>query len=965
MGAPNIKGIGMSNRFNKAALLATSIIAGMAIAAPAAAQDDGELIIVTGSRIAKRVNTDTSSPIAVVDAEEFKLSGTVNVENVINSLPQVIPGTTSASNNPGNGVSTLNLRGIGASRTLVLVNGRRWMSYDTSQIVDLNTIPAFLIEGTDVVTGGASAVYGSDALAGVVNFRLKNVEGAELGGQYAITGRGDGERYEVFGALGGEFADGKGHATVYGEYYRRSSIFQDARGFSTYSLGGESFGDNQQKFGSSTLPAGVIRYTGKGSVAGTDFAKNKAVVFDVPGEFRARAGDTYNYAPANYLQIPQERYLIGGFADYEFSEGHKFYTEVAFVNNRVAQELAPTPVTGTFAIDLPTIKSFLSAGDYAQLQQISASENDGTPDTINLYLQRRTVETGSRNSLDERNAFRVLAGVKGDISDNWSYDAYYMFARTRNSNIQQGNISKAAFQAGLNGTAKAINIFGPGTLTPAMVKQISIQAQNSDSSNIQVATASVNGRLGSLGLSGGDVGLAFGGEYRALSSRYIPDTALASGDVIGFNAGEPTAGGYNVKELFAELDVPVLGPDSGIERLDFNFAGRYSDYSVSKTGTVWSYAAGVQFQPIQDITFRANYQRAVRAPNVSELFGGKSIGFPGASDPCAGAAAAAAGKLRDLCIANGVPAGIVGTSAVQLNVQIPVYGGGNPNLSEETSDSYTFGVALQPSFLPGLTATVDYYDIKVKDAIASISLQTSFDLCFNQVQDQNAKECAPFFANGPIRNGAGVIDVETAPSIGVQNVASLREKGIDLQIDYATRMPFSLLTGSGESKLNLGLLGTWRKDSTSLPYAGADVVRCDGKFGSTCGQSTPSFKWAARATWSDGPLTTSINWRHLSAVHDDDPATDYAAFNGVERLNAYDVVDLTFAADVNENINLTFGVRNLFDTLPQTPTIGSDGYVSSTNNGTLLGDNQEQANTFPSTYDTLGRDFFVSARLKF
>ena len=970
----------MSNRNTKAALLASSVIFGSLLAAPALAQEtdpgatEGERIVVTGSRIATQ-NVDTAAPIAVVDSEEFSLSGTVNVENVINTLPQVVPGFTSNSNNPGTGTATLNLRGLGSSRTMVLVNGRRWMFYDTGQIVDLNTIPQFLLQNVDVVTGGASAVYGSDALAGVVNFNLRHVDGVEVGGQYSITDRGDGERYQLHGAIGTEFGDGRGRATVFGEYYNRSSIFQGGRGFSEFAIGGETPGNGsspQIQFGSSTLPSGVIRYLApnNGNLAGTDFAANRAVVFDTAGEFRTRTGDTYNYAPVNYLQIPQERYLLGGYAEYEISEGIEAYTEVAFVNNRVATELAATPVTGTFNVDLSTIQPFLSAGDFAQLQQLDATETGtgaaaGGNGQLSLFLQRRITETGARNSLDERNAFRVLAGLRGDLTDFLSYDAYYMYARTRNANVQAGNISRSAFQAGLDGTGTAINIFGPDTLTPEMVDAISIQAQNGDISTLEVATAYLSGTFGDFAIgNAAPIGFALGGEYRSVASRFIPDTALSSGDVIGFNAGEATEGSYDVKEVFAELNIPVLDTDSGL-RLELNGAARYSDYSVETVGGVWAYAGGIQFAPVEGITLRGQYQRAVRAPNVSELFGGTAIGFPGATDPCSTAAAATPGTLRDLCIQSGVPAGIVGTGAVQINAQIPALFGGNPNLQEETSDSWTYGIVLQPSFIPGLTITADYFDIVIEDAISTISLATSFDLCFNQVQDASSGICAPFFANpnGSIRTG-GIIDVGNPPILGGQNVATLAVSGIDFQLNYGLELPFSVFSSGGSSDFDIGLLATWTERNDFEAFPGADVVSCAGEFGAECGDPTASFKWTARFSWVDGPFTLSSRWRHLSAVEDDDDGVNYTQFNGVERIPAYDLIDLTMSYDFNDTMTFSVGVNNLFDTLPQTPTF--DGIlVSSTNNGTLLGDNQEQGNTYPSTYDVLGRDFFASVLVRF
>lgn len=994
-GARLIKGIGMSNRFNKASLLAGTVMAGAMVATPAFAQDslpestassnEGDLIVVTGSRIAQR-NVDTAAPIAVVDDSEFQLSGTVNVENVVNTLPQVIPGTTSFSNNPGNGTSTLNLRGLGTNRTLVLVNGRRWVSFDTAQVVDLNTIPSFLLDGVDVVTGGASAVYGSDALSGVVNFRLREVEGVELGGQYAISEEGDGQSYQIHGAIGASFDDGRGSATVYAEYFNRSSVFQGDRDFSFFALGGETFGAPLQQFGSSTLPNGVLRYLGgansnTGLPAGTEFGAagssgfGTGVVFDnTPGDFRRRVGDTYNYAPVNYLQIPQERYLMGGYADYEFQDGHEFYTEVTYVNNRVQQELAATPVTGSFNIDLATASAFLIPGDFAQLQAIDAAETaqnaaDGVtddPGVVNFFVQRRTVETGARNSLDERNAFRVLGGVRGSITDWLNYDAYYMYARTRNANVQAGNISRSLFQAGLDGTgAVPINIYGPNTLTPAMVNAISIQAQNGDISTLEVANAALSGFLGNLGMGAGDVGFALGVEHRKVGSQFIPDTALSSGDVIGFNAGQATAGSYNVTELFAELNVPILETDSGLS-LEVNGAGRYSDYSLDGVGGVWTYAGGVRFSPISGIILRGQYQRAIRAPNVGELFGGQSIGFPGAVDPCnnpAGAGVNAAG-LTATCLAAGVPANQIGSGNIQPNPQIPAIFGGNPNLGEETSDSFTAGIVLQ--LIPGLTITADYFNIEIEDAVGAFGggLNNALDLCFNQVQDINAPICAPFIGT---RSPAGAIVTANPPFVGNSNIASLEVSGVDLEVNYSTTIPFSLLTDSGEQDFNISFLGTWTDESNFTPIQGLpNVITCAGEFGQTCGEPTPEFKWTSRFTFVDGPLTTSIRWRFLDSVVDDDPNTDYAAFGGTEVADSVHYFDLSFAFEASEQFTINFGVNNIFDELPTAPTFNGLN-VANTNEtaGSLFGDNQEQANTYPSTYDVLGRRYFISGSFRF
>ncbi|MBM6578435.1 TonB-dependent receptor [Microvirga sp. SRT01] len=910
---------------------------------------EGGEIVVTGSRIARR-DLETAAPIAVVGQEEFKLSGTVNVEQVINTLPQVIPGSTAFSNNPGGGVSTLNLRGLGENRTLVLVNGRRWMFYDASQITDLNTIPAFLLEGVDVVTGGASAVYGSDALAGVVNFRLRtDLSGVEAGGQYGLTERGDGRRYEGYVALGTALADNRGHATVYAEYFRREAIFQGARSYSREALGDNGDGSALIPGGSSTTPTARLTSTyGAACPTGNIFCGGGAF-FTEPGVSRPRvATDLYNFAPANYLQVPQERYLLGGYADYDMGGGNTAYVEASFVNNRVANELAATPVTGTFQVNINAVSPFLSAANIAALRQldtVAIAANTVLGDGIvPLSVQRRVLETGGRNSLDERNAFRMLVGVKGPIAEGFNYDAYYSYARTRNANVQAGNISRAAFQAGLNGSADAINIFGPGTLTPAMVDQISIVAQNGDISVLQVANASVSGGLFNLGLGGGDVSIAAGGEYRKLSAEFIPDTALSSGDVIGFNAGDATIGSYNVKEVFGELLIPVAARIPGVYNLELTAAGRYSDYSLGNVGGVWTYAGGATYSPIRDITFRGQYQRAVRAPNVAELFAGGAVNFPQAQDPCALASAAANATIRGLCVATGVPTNLVGTPGLQINNQIQIQTGGNPNLQEEVSDSYTAGVVLRPSFLPGLSMTADYFNLKVENTVSSLGggLVNTLDLCYNVLQDISSPYCQAFVGT---RNALGQFDGTVLPLIGTANVSTLKAEGVDVQVDYQTRFPLSMM-GRDDSRLAFFFLGTYTRKSDLTPVAEQPdiVTKCAGTFGLTCGNPTPKYKWTSRVSWIDGGLTTSLRWRHLSAVRDDDDTSDFF----VERIPAYNLVDLSFSFNITDQYNLSIGVNNLFDKNP-----------------TVLGSNQQQANTFPGTYDVLGRDFFVSTRFKF
>jgi len=913
-------------------------------------------IVVTGSRIPRRDLT-SSSPVAVVSNEEFALSGAVNVENVLNTLPQVTPSLSSFSNNPGNGTALLNLRGLGTQRNLVLVNGRRYIFFDANQIVDLNTIPAFLIESVDLVTGGASAVYGSDALAGVTNFHLRtDLTGALVGGTYSLTGKGDGPRFDLYGAIGTEFADGKGHVTVYGSYFNRGDIFQDARSFSEFAL--VDGATELVPGGSAGVPQGRIGVAGPGSVAtGTNYA-GLGAFFQTPGTSIPYCGAacSYNYAPSNYLMIPQKRWTLGGYGEYEVTEGVNLYGEVNYVNNRVEQQLAATPITQRVYIPLATVCGEVSAADCAQLTTIAANQaaqpagtypafNAGAgsfnalqPGEVALNASYRVTQIANRVSSDDRNAFRMLGGVRGAITDDINYDLYYMYSRTKNANVQIGNVSRSAFVTNVeNGTC---NIFGANQLSQECIDNISIRAQNQDTSQLQVAQGLISGNTPfTLPWANEAVGFAVGAEWRSMKAEFIPDTALSSGDVAGFNAGDPTAGSYNAKELFGELRIPII-EDRGIHKLELSGAYRYSDYSLQNVGGVSTYAVGAELAPIRDITFRGQYQRAVRAPNVAELFGGQAIGFPGATDPCGADTPVAdqTPELTALCIATGVPAANVYTAVIQPNAQIEGAFGGNPLLEEEVGDTYTLGAVIQPRFIPRLNITLDWYKIRVKNAVSVLggSVDNVLDICYNQIGDASSPFCQAISRDpqGSISGGG-----EFIVTANNANLAELNTKGWDLQVDYTQPLNFGLFGPS--SKLSYFFSGNYTTDSSFIPAEGLEEVQCAEKFGLTCGQPTPKFKWTTRLLWQDGPLTSTVRWRHVGKVADDcDGECGYI----VNELDAYNLFDLAFQMDVTDNATLSFGINNMFNKKPP-----------------IMGSNAEQGNTYPSTYDVLGRDFFVSA----
>lgn len=968
---------------------AAPLVLGIAIAsAPAFAQDTAaqdatadegtsEAIIVTGSRIV-RPDLSQASPVAVVTSAELQLQATTNIENILNDMPQVTGQSTGASNNPGGGVATVDLRGLGTQRTLVLVDGRRYISYDVSQVVDLNTIPQALIERVDVVTGGRSAVYGSDAIAGVVNFVTKrDFEGIEMNSTYEISTRGDGARFNVNGTIGANFDDGRGNATVSVDYYKRKAVFAQARKWTR-----TSYNDlNNGTFaigGSGSVPQGRLQIPGLNSALGFAGAAVDFAPDGTPSQYVSTT-DAYNTNPVNYLQVPQERFLMSAQARYEVSSAFKPYIEGQFVNNRVSQQLAATPIgqttpigTGLTAGALGPIPLHVNSPYFTPALQTALrsldTDGDGYVNAGNYGF--RTLQLGGRVNSDDRNAFRIVAGAEGDIGAGWSYDGYYMYSRTKNSQRQLGNVALTSFLssittafdnpatatiersatpfAGVPGGGTLVcrdpvagcvpaNFFGQGNLSDAAVNYLSIGATNLEEYETQVASvAFTNGNLFDLGAGG--VGVALGAEWRKESGSITPDTYLASGNVAGFNPGAPTSGSYDVTEFFAEVNVPLL-EDNVIKKLEVNGAARYSMYSNS-VDNVFTWAAGALAQVVDDFGFRGQYQRAIRGPSVNELYLGQTVSFDGQNDPCGNPGLSAAVVQR--CIATGVPAALVGNPTVNDTdfVNPPTFQSGNPDLHEEKSTTWTIGAVITPTFLSGFSATIDYYNIEIDGYIGTYGQSNIFAGCFDQGIDS--------FCDLFTRNAQGQVD--TIRDIN-QNAGGLETDGLDISVNY--RVPVGTLFGE-ESRLSFNFAGTRVFNYEFTPITGLPItIECAGKFGNNCNSSIaqplPKWRHSFRSTLEAGPATVSLQWRYVGKVRDDDPETVYAA----ETLKEQNYFDLTLGVDVDDNLTLVGAVQNMFDKKPPFAI------------GPQTGGNGEQSNTYPSFYDVLGRYFSVSARLRF
>tara|TARA_R110000868_G_scaffold207020_2_gene456020 strand:- start:3554 stop:6448 length:2895 start_codon:yes stop_codon:yes gene_type:complete len=964
--------------------MASTLIGGLAVAAPAMAQDD-DVVTVTGSRI-QRTDTIAPSPVTNVSAEQLAIVNTVNTEDFINTLPQVVPAFDATSNNPGDGTATVSLRGLGTTRTLVLVDGQRFVGSSVNNVVDLNNIPAAMVQSIDIVTGGASAVYGSDAVAGVVNFIMKDdFEGVEINASTETSlGDLDGTITNVSVTMGGNFDNGRGNAVISMGYTNREAVFQGDRDFSSLTLWDPGPGNEADGFisgGSSNIPGTRIRGATTNSF---DLTQAELTAFDPTclgncSGFRVEGGavrgyrsggdpnDTYNYAPSNYLQLPQERYNISAFATYEVNENLEFYGRGVFANNVVDSQLAPTPAGSTLTVNLdnPNLPAALlalisndvsrpaipddplTAADESVPAYTGSNNGDGTG---TVRISRRYEEFGTRNSLRDTNSFQAVFGARGNLNSNWSYDAFVNYSRSAVSQIQTGNLSQSALQAGVlcdggptaiasGCTASYANVFGgQGAMSAASVAEISKTGAQIDTMEAFQTMATLQGSIPFLQSPAAHdpLALVLGVEYRESSADSRPDSVLGP-DVAGFNQALPVGGSFDVYEFFAEVEMPLIEDRPMVQSLALNAAFRSSDYST--VGSTETFAVGLGWEVNDQIRVRGNFNRAVRAPNVGDLFSPLTNGFPGATDPCAGGANGSYGPatIDATCTAAGVP--VLGAD-FQGNAQMEALFGGNPNLSPETADTYTIGVVLTPSAIDGLTVTLDYYNISIEDAITTLPLQTLLDEChLNGI----ASSCAAL-AGGRNPNTGEMGANGYLPSLTNINAAVLDAEGVDLRVDYGFDAGVVGLPGD----VALTYYGGYTITADTTNSATSPVTVCAGFYGLNCGEPTPEYKHTMQASWYTGPFTTSLRWRYIGAV-EADASTAPIVSTFTDHIDATSYFDITFQYDINDVFAVNLGVTNFTDT--DVPTIGSTG--------------SEQANTWPATYETLGRRLFVGGTMRF
>ena len=1001
----------------KTRLLMSSVIAGaMFVAtavAPAVAQEEEEVattapaaedaesrqerVTVTGSRI-QQLNLTTTSPVSSVTSEDIKLQGVTRVEDLVVQLPQAFAAQNSTVSNGASGTATVALRNLGSTRTLVLIDGKR-MPYGSPNdpAADLNLIPGQLIERVDVLTGGASAVYGSDAISGVVNFIMKkDFEGVQVDAQYGFfTHENDydtngrlrdvvaersqsnpaqfrlpddnvtlGYSKEITAMIGVGTEDGRGHLSGYVGYRNNDAVLQKDYDYSACANGIESAtaaaaaGRSLRDFtcgGSSTSFPGRF----------TDFATFNYTINTADGNFRNFNGgtDLYNFGPLNFYQRPDERYTAGFFADYDINPYVNAYANFMFMDYQSNSQIAPTGnffATSTLNCDNPLLVG-------TQATQIGCSPADiASGSVIGMYVARRNVEGGGRQDNLGYQTYRGIVGVSGPLmgAPAFEYDISAQFAqvtlaRSYGNEFSITRLNRAldvvtdptsgspVCRSALSGTDTSCvpwNIFSIDGVTPEALDYLQVPLLQNGTTEQSVVIASLTGDLTDYGvqLPTADSGLkvAVGAEYRRDAISQTVDVGFSTGD--GAGQGGPTlplSGEIDTYDLFGEFQMPLVEGRPGIELLQIDGAFRYSDYSTGISSEAWK--LGGEYAPTSDVRLRGSFQKAVRAPNVIELF--TSQGFNlfdidydlcdlSVSDSNNAARSAACIGTNPWQVTSGqANSGTLDSPAGQYNF----LGGGNPDLQPEEAETFTLGFVATPSILPGLSLSVDYYDIDIAEAVSSVGASITMQLCYLEGEIDACRRINRN-ANGQLWVGEGFVQDLS------NNIGGISTSGFDIAAAYG----FDIGSLGG---LNLTYNGTYLDSFTVDPIGVAEFeYECVGKYGNDCGTPTPEYRHRARLGW-DTPyegLGLNLTWRHIGEVALDTGATDRVD----SVLDSQNYFDISGTWAVKDWAAFRFGVNNVLDDDPPlSASVGTSG------NG----------NTYPQTYDALGRYVFVGLTLDF
>lgn len=1003
-------------------------------ASQAPATGPGEEIVVTGSRIA-RPNLTSNSPIAVVTGEETVQHADVTLDTFLNTLPQANPAGTTTSNNPGNGgQSNINLRGLGANRNLVLVDGRRPMSSGVDLSVDLNTIPQGLIERIEVITGGAGAAYGADAIAGVVNLILKDdFQGLELRGTYSDSFPAfDAREYQVSGLLGANFDDGKGNVAVSVEYSKRESLGKLERNFSQQATSTTGtpptgrlvvsstnaptaaaiqsvFGTYGVAPGSVPLSGSRIGFNSNGTLFGVGVFNTPEDVqhylYDPNGLDAAAANQnffpdfySYNFDLTNLLVLPLKRRSVFVRGNYEIDPHAEIFMQGGYTEYTSQQGLAATPIgvrvqcpTGTnglrarsplvecgnapVGLIIPTTNPFIPA-DLMTILNSRTGDNPalvGSGATEPFQISKRLLDTGLRISTFDNKVLQGLVGLRGDITDRWRYETYYSWGRTTIDAAASGNVNvqnaQALVESPTGGTelcAGGFNPFGIHSISQDCIDFLNETGFTKSTFTLRVAQGYVTGDV--VDLPAGPLGLVLGAEKRWWKYDFDPGTLF--GPIAGFNTADPAGGTNTFTDFFAEARVPLFKdqPFARNAELDFTFRRSKSDFNDIVNGVNGeptsdnAYGVTGNWEPVDRIRLRGSYQHSVRAPNFVELFSGGGS-FPQYFDPCSvgtnfrttGGAAA-----TTLCSQTGLGAGVasyVQTPGSQAFIGVT----GNTDLKPETGDTWTVGAVAQRF---GITASIDYYNIKIKDAIfapdpnviiaacygyhgINPSLAFSSPYCSGDLDNNPATPNTSIFARTP---NISYISIPVALGgdgngyFQAINQGVIKTSGVDVQLGYSLPTDFV----SPGSKLSANLLLNYLREFKveELPGLTLDYAGTVSYFGEGLGTSFPRWKGYLNLAWNMKPFTLESRIRYINKMKNRSivqfPGED-AQFTGVPSVWYFD-----FAAEADfRPLTLRVGLNNAFNKRPPEyhPNV--------------------QSGTDPSLYDVIGRRAYVQATLRY
>lgn len=968
--------------------------------------EDLEEVVVTGTRITNP-NFVSTSQVQVVTADDIENRGAVRLEDVLNDLPQIAPGQIAQTANGSDGTATANLRNLGCSRTLVLINGSRMAPGTASgeSCADISQVPALLIKRVEVLTGGATSVYGSDALAGVVNFILDDeFEGFKAsatnsfyyhendnnklralhdkyGYQKAPSEVTEGDSLKLSLAFGGSINDGKGHITGFFETINTKPILQGAYDGGACALGG---GDTTCG-GSSTIPAGRLYdfgYKTKGFTPVDTAVSNYGFDWKVLGnEFVPRAGTLYNFNPTNHYQRPQDKFNAGFFAKYEIADNAELYSSVRFMENESPSQIA---YSGTFGDlrEIPCYNANLSAQQYnalcgnwtgmggshapnfatgadalAYIASLNGQIADGS---IIDYMApatslKRNVEGGPRKYATKYQNMTFSVGLRGNINDDWRYDVSYQTSEVDYLEETQNDMSitkllRAVNVVNVNGVPTCVSVLdgtdancipynlfsgglpGDGGIqaiwdsNPEMQTYIATPSFILGDSSETIFQAYLEGDTG-LSLPGapGSISAVFGIESRELESDYRPDVASQIPD--GTGAGGPAvalAGGYDVDEYFLELGIPVT------DTLNLEAGARFADFSTNNDTD--AFKLGAFWQINDQVSLRGTFQTASRHGSITELYRGQGSNLtdldpdPCGTDPETGIGPSA---TQEQCANTGLPAALYGSDLKSPADQYNILTGGNPNLVPEESESLTFGIVWSPEAVPGLTITLDYFDIEITDGIGTIPAATSLKRCLETGN--------PVFCNLIERDPiAGTLWVSPGQIITTNtNVSEQSLTGYDIIFSYPIETPLGVIDLKG--------ISTITDSDTLIVIPGAAELECAGYYGAACGKNpTPEFAGNYSASLTRGDFDYVLGLRYLGETDDlGSTAIDFEA-------KTY--LDFTVSYQYSDHLRFSLGASNIFDEDP----VYTSGAGTAPGNG----------NTFPGYFDALGTYIFLNAKFE-